>query len=225
MKQWQMKAADKARCERVIGMLTPPPGFTQSAPRIEGENMFVAWEAEDMRINFYLGGVDDYDAFRAKYRSHRAYQKAWRAGKRPPRTISASGDVSFDTVHGRLTFSRHGIEDSFYWTKRSGVWCDAEGKSLQDVLLAQIQRAREAQTRHAGISYQVCPRVGTLLTPDQIEKMKQTLLSGKNVLLTPSGMGIGWQVQRGFRRGRQPCLDLEKFFGVTNLYCESFDYD
>lgn len=145
-----------------------------------------------------------------------------RAQKEKSRFFGSLGDghTSFDTSKGRMTFDRHGVEDSFY------VEADDTVETVNAKIVEQIQKVTLSRERLARSL--TMPDYGYNLTPERLEKERDTLRRGGVARFAPSGFGTGHLISTK-PRGRYNCVRASQalidFFGVGVLFVETFDHD
>ena len=141
----------------------------------------------------------------------------------------ATGHVTFDSDKGRRSFDRHGVSDSFYIRNPERDYNDnapdpitQANEAIKDFIEVKIP---EARARIAGS--EKLPGSSFLVTPQQKEKLRAT----GGLTLTPSGFGTGYHFTTTHpsvtaSRGARPASEEQKrFFGLDELWVESFDAD
>ena len=142
--------------------------------------------------------------------------------------IEAAGHTDFKTGTGWMSFSRRGIDDSFY----VGEYGDVKDLAQINGLVAkQVQKALKRIDSYQGAATVALGQgAGTFtLTPKRLAEAKKTLASGKSFTLTPGGFGTGYVISTRRFRGRygvgQAPRETAQLLGVRALYWEAFDHD
>ena len=145
----------------------------------------------------------------------------WKAGKKLPASVHFSGTTRFKTERGWRSFDRAGVEDSF---------SNPYGGSLPEpaeVVKEQLERI--AKWRAADAERIDVPTIGYRIAPATRDEYAAKLKKGLPITFTPSGFGIGkrYTVKRP-RHAWEPTkapTELAAFFGVPELWLETFDHD
>lgn len=230
---------DSRKFERLIKTLAVPEGWTQQVQDVQ-DARHVIWrdhadaDQATIEIDAALYGQFDSEAFNRKYPratwrrmsypKQQAAERAFRTHK-----VVVCGHVTFVTRHGRLTFDRLGVCDSFDWDAND------HATTLQDLMVQQITRAREAIERHDNEDYLTAPRTRSLISRARFDEMVKRLKAGKVVQLSPAGFGTGWEVvmppqsklRQWYRAGwnDRGNTDFAAFFGMPYVLARSFDCD
>jgi hypothetical protein len=131
---------------------------------------------------------------------------------------AGDGHTFFDTVKGRKTFDRTGVEDSFY--------IEAEDTLAAASAKVQEQINRIAESRARLTRSVTVPHYGYNLTLERLAEHQLTLRKGGRVQLAPAGFGTGHTFSMRPSRWAHPCRnDVNNFFGIGMLFVETFDHD
>lgn len=137
--------------------------------------------------------------------------------------MGGSGSTKFKVADGSTrTFDRRGVESSFYW--KAFDYKGAETPVMSEVFTAQL--ARIAKSREFFKSSVTIPQIGFAVSPDGLDKLKQTLKGKGHQTFTPSGFGTGYILSgKPLRHGTRATPALEKFVGISPIYVQSMDCD
>jgi hypothetical protein len=204
-----------------VASIEAPPGFVKTTGRgfhngfekyDELNKTWVLLENAEAGIKIAIN-VDDLP--RARYQ----------AGKKVPcrftlEDVSCSGHTCYKSEAGHwLSFDRRGVEDSFYLGDY-GTPLAEFSKVFQEQLI-RIEKSKETSKKMLKI-----PGFGFSVHQDQLEELKKKLRSGGSHTFTPAGFGTGHIVStRRGRYGTKLPAETAKFFGVPELYDETFDHD
>ena len=128
--------------------------------------------------------------------------------------FSYYGHTLFKTPKGWRTYSRRGVDDSFY----------ADEDDINKVLKEQVDRAKQGIEKSK--SDLIVPVYRFILRPEEYEKHKKDLAAGKSIRLAPAGFGTGYTLSTRPSRWSKPAsTEVAQFFGVPKLFAEAFDHD
>ena len=132
---------------------------------------------------------------------------------------TGSGHTSFLHDGHWLCFDRRGVEDSFYWMD----WND-KPEDCNAILAEQLEKiTKSIEYTKKSISI---PGIPFSTTEEKLKKQKAELQHGKSLRFMPSGFGTSYVISKRKTYDSKPATkETEKFFGVGNLYIETFDAD
>lgn len=138
---------------------------------------------------------------------------------------AARGRVEFLVAGKWYTYDRRGIDDSFSISRYSNYPNVSDvSKAIKD----QIKRVAESKERLLNSVTLPAPLASFNKTAKEIEAITATLKAGKDYRFNPAGMGTGYIVTKrklsGYE-GARATAELNKFFGVDDLYIGRYDAD
>lgn len=106
--------------------------------------------------------------------------------------ICFSGDTLYFSFGKWYTFSRRGIEDSFYspWDGDLSKW------DINEVVAAQIKRAEDAIVKAQASGPRITIFPGISVTQARLDEDAVKVNNFKKVVYLPGGMGTGYEVSR-----------------------------
>lgn len=134
--------------------------------------------------------------------------------------VAPACDTRYKAQGKEFTFSRRGIDDSFYISKASDI---------EKELPEQINRVKEAQARLASSKEFNLGPVSRFFTPDVLNKIIADLQAGRSYQYMPGGFGTGYtfstnpRIRNRFDRATAS-PELVKLVGKP-VYVSAFDAD
>lgn len=132
-----------------------------------------------------------------------------------------SGTVNYTAKGKQFTFDRTGVEASFYW--------GSKGEDIVATLRKQVERVKEKQASFANRKEVNLGPVTLFMTLESIQRMVDTLKSGKTHTYQPSGFGTGYffSVKPTIRNRydtAKASAELERLVG-QRVFISQFDAD
>jgi hypothetical protein len=212
MKTKKITKAMRAFAARIAA----PPNWT----RAEIENRWASdangWHDSDSpgTLSVKLMGPTEGLIFRLEMREE------WARGEKLGLRVSYDGTTLFKTDKGWRSFDRTGVESSF-----SSPY-GGELENPADVIARELERVEK--WRKADAERIDVPTIGYRIAPATRDEYSTRLKKGLSVTFTPSGFGTGKRYT--VRKPRHPYASkadpkLAAFFGVPELWLETFDHD
>lgn len=136
------------------------------------------------------------------------------------------GSTRFKNSEGHeCSFDRIGVEASFSF---GGTYGSNKDKPLSIIAEEQLKRVRDhlARIKEQGGFVDVPDTNGKRVTKAALEDYKKTLQGGEHVTLSPRGFGTAYIFHsRRLRYGKPATAEQKKFFGVSQLFVETQDWD
>lgn len=185
-------------------------GFTPNGQHDVEGYLSVVLASEDIVLIFRLREETRSDGLNYRTMRH----------KNPCKVVGYGGTTLFKTQnHGWLSFDRTGVCDSF-----SSPW-RGELPDPATVIEEQIRRVKEHRERTA--NYISVPVLGYRIAPETRDEYSKKLKAGGTVSFTPAGFGQGHYLtaRRKYHYSTRAAKELAEFFGLTELWLETFDCD
>jgi hypothetical protein len=140
--------------------------------------------------------------------------------------VDVYGHTLFTNAEGQwCSYSRRGIEDSFYGTDFSNR--SNPPKPASELLAKQLERAEAGRAKAlANVGKWITvPGAPSRLHQDDLPRVQATLASGSVHSIYPHGFGTGMQISARLIRGWTRNPAVAKALGVREAFTSTFDAD